>query len=92
MNNAAGNFLSRTEDLSLGAFQSVIGIVLLGTLHTTMACGRRWLAESREVCAQHHDHLHDDGLGLRCAVGGGEAGVHALTRSLAVEWGNRGFG
>ena len=43
MNNAAGNFLARTEELSLGAFQSVIGIVLMGTLHTTMACGRRWL-------------------------------------------------
>jgi len=47
MNNAAGNFLARTEDLSLGAFQSVIGIVLMGTLHTTMACGRRWLAAGR---------------------------------------------
>ena len=30
MNNAAGNFLARTEELSLGAFQSVIGIVLMG--------------------------------------------------------------
>src|ERR1700722_16418642 len=48
MNNAAGNFLARTEELSLGAFQSVIGIVLLGTLHTTLACGRRWLSSGRE--------------------------------------------
>jgi len=39
MNNAAGNFLSRTEDLSLGAFQSVIGIVLLAR------CTRRWRAD-----------------------------------------------
>ena len=44
MNNAAGNFLARTEDLSLGAFQSVIGIVLMGSLHATLACGRRWLS------------------------------------------------
>ena len=49
MNNAAGNFLARTEDLSLGAFQSVIGIVLMGSLHTTMACGRRWLAGGRKA-------------------------------------------
>ena len=47
MNNAAGNFLARTEDLSLGAFQSVIGIVLMGSLHTTLACGRRWLEAKR---------------------------------------------
>lgn len=43
VNNAAGNFIARTEDLSPRAFESVIGIVLMGTLHCTMACGRRWL-------------------------------------------------
>ena len=75
MNNAAGNFLARTEDLSLGALQSVIGIVLMGTLHMTMACGRRWLAaEAGRRGAEHHHHLHDDGLGLCGAVGGGEGG------------------
>ncbi|MGC2473277.1 MAG: SDR family NAD(P)-dependent oxidoreductase, partial [Candidatus Sulfotelmatobacter sp.] len=43
VNNAAGNFIARTEDLSPRAFESVINIVLMGTLHCTMACGRRWL-------------------------------------------------
>ncbi|MFZ0298396.1 MAG: SDR family NAD(P)-dependent oxidoreductase, partial [Candidatus Sulfotelmatobacter sp.] len=46
VNNAAGNFIARTEELSPRAFESVIGIVLLGTLHATMACGRRWLKAS----------------------------------------------
>src|SRR4051794_12852222 len=46
VNNAAGNFISRTEDLSPRAFESVINIVLMGTLHCTMACGRRWLKSS----------------------------------------------
>ena len=46
VNNAAGNFIARTEDLSPRAFDSVIGIVLMGTIHCTMACGRRWLADS----------------------------------------------
>ena len=46
INNAAGNFIARTEELSPRAFESVIGIVLLGTLHATMACGRRWLKTS----------------------------------------------
>ena len=45
VNNAAGNFLCRTEELSMGAFEAVIGIVLMGTIHTTMACGKRWLKE-----------------------------------------------
>src|SRR2546421_4275072 len=37
VNNAAGNFIARTEELSARAFESVINIVLMGTLHTTMA-------------------------------------------------------
>src|SRR5580693_2341383 len=46
VNNAAGNFIARTEELSPRAFESVIGIVLMGTLQATMACGRRWLKAS----------------------------------------------
>src|SRR5437016_13910646 len=33
VNNAAGNFIARTEELSIGAFEAVIGIVMLGTIH-----------------------------------------------------------
>ena len=92
MNNAAGNFLSRTEDLSLGAFQSVIGIVLLGTLHTTMACGRRWLAESRGgVVLNITTTYTTTGSAYVVPSAVAKAGVHALTRSLAVEWGKRGI-
>lgn len=43
VNNAAGNFIARSEELSPGAWNSVIGIVLMGTLNCTMTCGRRWL-------------------------------------------------
>src|SRR6202011_1394505 len=43
VNNAAGNFIARTEELSPGAFEAVLGIVLMGTINVTMACGRRWL-------------------------------------------------
>src|SRR5271165_1604322 len=44
VNNAAGNFLAKTEELSPHAFDAVIGIVLKGTINLTLACGRRWLA------------------------------------------------
>src|SRR6185369_8411421 len=47
VNNAAGNFLARTEDLSPRAFEAVLGIVLAGTINMTMCCGRRWLASSQ---------------------------------------------
>jgi len=92
MNNAAGNFLSRTEELSLGAFQSVIGIVLMGTLHTTMACGRRWLVAGRRgVVLNITTTYTTTGSAYVVPSAVAKAGVQALTRSLAVEWGDRGI-
>jgi NAD(P)-dependent dehydrogenase (short-subunit alcohol dehydrogenase family) len=92
MNNAAGNFLARTEDLSVGAFQSVIGIVLMGTLHTTMACGRRWLAEKRKAVVLNITTTYTTtGSAYVVPSAVAKAGVQALTRSLAVEWGDRGI-
>jgi len=92
VNNAAGNFIARTEDLSPRAFESVINIVLMGTLHATMACGRRWLK------AAHHGTVLSISatyapVGSAYVVPSAiaKAGVEALTRSLAVEWGNRGI-
>ncbi len=94
VNNAAGNFLSRTEDLSPRAFEAVIGIVLMGTINMTMTIGRRWLA------GKHHGNVINivatyastgSGSGYVVPSAIGKAGVLALTRSLAVEWGPHGI-
>ena len=92
VNNAAGNFIARTEELSPRAWESVIGIVLMGTLHCTMACGRRWLKMERggtvlSISATHA--LVGSAYVVPSAVS--KAGVEALMRSLAVEWGDRGI-
>jgi NAD(P)-dependent dehydrogenase (short-subunit alcohol dehydrogenase family) len=92
MNNAAGNFLARTEELSLRAFEAVLGIVLLGTLHTTLACGKRWLnAGQRAVVLNITTTYTTTGSAYVVPSAVAKAGVQALTRSLAVEWGNRGI-
>jgi NAD(P)-dependent dehydrogenase (short-subunit alcohol dehydrogenase family) len=92
MNNAAGNFLARTEELSMGAFQSVIGIVLMGTLHTTMSCGRRWLAAKQKAVVLNITTTYTEtGSAYVVPSAVAKAGVQALTRSLAVEWGDRGI-
>src|SRR5271168_4892194 len=44
INNAAGNFMARTEKLSANAFNAVVGIVLNGTFHCTQVFGKRWIA------------------------------------------------
>ena len=92
MNNAAGNFLARTEELSLRAFESVLGIVLQGTLHTTLACGKRWLdAGHKGVVLNITTTYTTTGSAYVVPSAVAKAGVQALTRSLAVEWGNRGI-
>ena len=92
VNNAAGNFLARTEDLSLNAFQAVIGIVLMGTLHVTLACGKRWLKARRPAVVLNVTTTYTrTGSAYVVPSAVSKAGVEALTRSLAVEWGNRGI-
>src|SRR5262249_22682426 len=49
VNNAAGNFIARTEELSPRAVDAILGIVLHGSAYATIACGRRWLAEGRRA-------------------------------------------
>jgi NAD(P)-dependent dehydrogenase (short-subunit alcohol dehydrogenase family) len=92
VNNAAGNFIARTEDLSPRAFDSVIGIVLMGTLHCTLACGRRWLkAGNRGTVLSISATYAPVGSAYVVPSAVSKAGVEALMRSLAVEWGNRGI-
>jgi NAD(P)-dependent dehydrogenase (short-subunit alcohol dehydrogenase family) len=92
VNNAAGNFIARTEELSPRAFESVIGIVLLGTLQATMACGRRWLkARDKGTVLSISATYAPVGSAYVVPSAISKAGVEALTRSLAVEWGNRGI-
>lgn len=94
VNNAAGNFLARTEELSPRAFEAVIGIVLMGTINVTMNCARRWLAEKRKgtvlnIVATYASSGAGSGYVVPSAIS--KAGVLALTRSLAVEWGPKGI-
>jgi NAD(P)-dependent dehydrogenase (short-subunit alcohol dehydrogenase family) len=92
VNNAAGNFIARTEELSPNAWQSVINIVLMGTLHCTMACGRRWLAaKQRGTVLSISATYAPVGSAYVVPSAVSKAGVEALTRSLAVEWGDRGI-
>jgi NAD(P)-dependent dehydrogenase (short-subunit alcohol dehydrogenase family) len=89
VNNAAGNFIARTEKLSPNAFNAVVGIVLQGTFYCTLVLGRKWIA------AKHPGNIlnivttyaaTNAGSGYVVPSACAKAGVLALTRSLAVEW------
>lgn len=94
VNNAAGNFLSRSEELSPNGFAAVVGIVLHGTFHCTSTLGRRWIAGKRpgtvlSIAATYASSGAGSAFVLPSACA--KAGVVALTRSLAVEWGHYGI-
>lgn len=87
INNAAGNFLSASEDLSPNAFDSVVRIVLHGSFHCTLAVGRRLIQRKQkgEILSIVTTYA-ETGSAFVLPSAAAKAGVLAMTRSLAVEW------
>ena len=91
VNNAAGNFISRTEALSPRAVDAVLNIVLHGTAYCTLGAGRRWLEAGRKGAVLSIITTYAwTGSAYVVPSAMAKAGVLAMTRSLAVEWGGRG--
>ena len=75
VNNAAGNFLSASEDLSPNAFNSVVQIVLYGTFHCTREVGRRLIERKQkgEVLSIVTTYV-ETRVRVRAALGRGQGG------------------
>lgn len=88
VNNAAGNFISRTEDLSANAFNAIASIVAHGTFNTTVSAGKRWIEGGHKgsILSIVTTWVWNGGpFTVPSAMS--KAGVAAMTHSLAVEWG-----
>jgi NAD(P)-dependent dehydrogenase (short-subunit alcohol dehydrogenase family) len=87
INNAAGNFLCPSEDLSPNAFNSVVQIVLYGTFLCTRELGRRLIARQQpgEILSIVTSYA-STGSAFVLPSAAAKAGVLAMVRSLAVEW------
>lgn len=92
INNAAGNFLARTETISHRAMDAVVNIVLHGTAYMTLACGKKWIEFERpgNVLSIVTTYAWT-GSAYVVPSAMGKAAVLAMTRSLAVEWGPKGI-
>jgi NAD(P)-dependent dehydrogenase (short-subunit alcohol dehydrogenase family) len=92
VNNAAGNFIAQTKDLSPRAFDAIANIVLHGTFYTTHACGKRWIAEGRKASVLSILTTWVwTGSPFVVPSAMSKAGVAVMTQSLAVEWGRYGI-
>ena len=92
VNNAAGNFISRTEDLSIRGFDAISNIVFRGTFYMTHDIGKRWIKEGQRgnVCSILTTWVWNGGpFVVPSAMS--KAAVNTMTQSLAVEWGRYGL-
>jgi NAD(P)-dependent dehydrogenase (short-subunit alcohol dehydrogenase family) len=92
LNNAAGNFISRTEDLSSRGFDAIANTVLHGTFYVTHAVGKRWIAgKNKGSVVSIVVTWVWSGSPFVVPSAMSKAGVHVMTQSLAVEWGRYGI-
>ena len=89
INNAAGNFMARTEKLTPNAFNAVVGIVLNGSFNCTQVFAKKWIAEKLGGNVLNIVTTYaaaNCGSAFVVPSACAKAGVLAMTRSLAVEW------
>jgi len=92
INNAAGNFISPSERLSPNAVKTIVDIVLLGTMNTTLAIGKRLIKENKNASFLSIITTYaETGSGFVLPSACSKAGICAMTRSLAVEWSKYGM-
>ena len=88
VNNAAANFISPSVEISPRGFEAVRSTVMDGALHATLACGRRWIAQGLpgSIVSMLVTWVWTGSAYVLPSVMAKTA-VHAMTMSLAVEWG-----
>lgn len=92
INNAAGNFISRSEDLSPRGFDAVANIVMHGTFYVTHAVGKRWIAGGhRGNVVSITTTWVRNGSPYVVPSAMSKSAIHAMTMSLATEWGKYGI-
>jgi NAD(P)-dependent dehydrogenase (short-subunit alcohol dehydrogenase family) len=92
VNNAAGNFISPTKDLTPNGFNAIANIVFHGTFYVTQAVGKRWIEGKHKgsVISILVTWVHT-GSPYVVPSAMSKAGLHVMTKSLAVEWGRYGI-
>lgn len=92
VNNAAGNFISPTKDLTPKGFDAIAGIVFHGSFYVTHACGRRWIeGKNKGSVISILTTWVWNGSPFTVPSAMSKAGLNIMTKSLAAEWGPYGI-
>jgi peroxisomal 2,4-dienoyl-CoA reductase len=91
VNGAAGNFLAPAAALSPNGFKTVIEIDLIGTFHACKAAFEALRTAGDSLVLNISATLHHHGTPLQIHASAAKAGVDAITKNLAVEWGPMGI-
>ncbi len=91
VNNAAGNFISRTEDLSHRGFDAIASIVFHGTFYVTHSVAKRWLelGHKGSIISILATWVWT-GSAFTVPSAMSKSAIHSMTQSLATEWGKTG--
>ena len=90
INGAAGNFLCPAAQLSPNGFRTVVDIDLCGSFHLVRAAFAALQASGGSII-NISATLHYGGTPMQLHVAAAKAGIDAMTRNLAVEWGPLGI-
>jgi peroxisomal 2,4-dienoyl-CoA reductase len=91
VNGAAGNFLAPAAGLSYNGFKTVMEIDAMGTYNVCRASFDKWLRDHGGHVINVTATLHYAATPLQVHASAAKAGVDAITRTLAVEWGSLGI-
>jgi NAD(P)-dependent dehydrogenase (short-subunit alcohol dehydrogenase family) len=92
VNNAAANFIAPTKDLSPRGFRAITSTVMDGNFHVTLAAGKRWIeAGLRASVVSNLVTWVWTGSAFVVPSAMAKSALHAMTMSLAVEWGPYGI-
>ena len=92
LNNAAANFIAPTKDLTPRGFRAVTSTVMDGSFHATLAAGRRWIAGGlKGSVVSNLVTWVWTGSAFVVPSAMAKTAIHAMTMSLAVEWGRYGI-
>lgn len=92
VNNAAANFIAPTKELSARAFRAITSTVMDGSFHATLSCGKRWIRDGipGSVVSMLTTWVWT-GSAFVVPSAMAKSAIHAMTMSLAAEWGPYGI-